>query len=265
MPLGYRHPSCLNSRIEFYEEYGKKAENTSGKKWYPWVTDHIKSENNDRILEVGCGSGNLWVDGNWASRPAEEVHITDISDRMVKKARESIGDKIKSLNYEIVDVANIPFPNNYFDVVIANHILHLVEDINKSIKEIKRVLKPTGSFYSTTKHHHNFVGVKNILKEIGIGEDVEQMNKYSINNAGRRLSRHFSDVYQELYLEKYYISKKDIDALVYFAGSKWSLSLEQRHTLRSRLLDQMVTRENATKSDEAIMFKKYLAIMEAKL
>jgi len=43
-----------------------------------------------------------------------------------------------------VDIQNIPFTDNSFNIVIANHVLEHIPDYKKAIQEIKRVLKPGG-------------------------------------------------------------------------------------------------------------------------
>ena len=43
-----------------------------------------------------------------------------------------------------LDVTNIDLPDNQYDVVICNHVLEHVNDVNKAFSEIKRILKPCG-------------------------------------------------------------------------------------------------------------------------
>jgi SAM-dependent methyltransferase len=43
-----------------------------------------------------------------------------------------------------VDVTDIPFPDDHFDVLVCNHVLEHVPDDGKAMREISRVLKPTG-------------------------------------------------------------------------------------------------------------------------
>lgn len=49
-----------------------------------------------------------------------------------------------------MDSQNIPFENNMFQVVITNHMLFYVNNMNRSFSEIHRVLSEDGIFYYTT-------------------------------------------------------------------------------------------------------------------
>jgi SAM-dependent methyltransferase len=58
---------------------------------------------------------------------------------------EYIDGDINSANARnTIDITNINFNNNYFDIIICSHILGHVPDEKKAIKEMYRVLKPNG-------------------------------------------------------------------------------------------------------------------------
>ena len=46
---------------------------------------------------------------------------------------------------EIIDIQNIPYEDNYFDLIYCSHILEHVPDDRKAIQELYRVLKPGGT------------------------------------------------------------------------------------------------------------------------
>lgn len=49
-----------------------------------------------------------------------------------------------SMNVEAIDIQNIPYSDNTFDIVICNHVLEHVVDVQKSMMEIHRVIKADG-------------------------------------------------------------------------------------------------------------------------
>ena len=94
------------------------------------------------MLETGCGDGRLWVDNikNVEKLKNIKITVTDISEGMVNDARRNIGNGM--FDYGVADCMNLPFDDNSFDCVIANHVIFYCEEPGKAFKEIKRVLKP---------------------------------------------------------------------------------------------------------------------------
>jgi SAM-dependent methyltransferase len=69
---------------------------------------------------------------------------------MLQEAQEHLGASSRSFTYELVDAQSIPYPNDYFDAVIANHMLYHVRDRARALSEIRRVLRPGGRFFAAT-------------------------------------------------------------------------------------------------------------------
>lgn len=85
-----------------------------------------------RILDVGCGTGIISE-----LYPDLDIIGIDISPGMLRF------NKGKWLQ---ASVERIPFPENSFDFVICRSLLHHLPDVHKGLAEIKRVLKPGGTF-----------------------------------------------------------------------------------------------------------------------
>ena len=75
------------------------------------------------MLETGCGDGRLWVDNirNVEKLKNIKITVTDISEGMVNDARRNIGNGM--FDYGVADCMNLPFDDNSFDCVIANHVI----------------------------------------------------------------------------------------------------------------------------------------------
>lgn len=86
------------------------------------------------VLDVGCGIGNGL---NYLKSHGKDVKGIDVSEWAVNKSKE------RGFDVQVSSITNIPFPDNYFDLVTTTDVLeHLyIEDIKKSIKEIIRVSK----------------------------------------------------------------------------------------------------------------------------
>lgn len=110
------------------------------------------------ILDIGCGDGR-------GSLPMAREDITvigvDISKGMVRKAidcaeKEGRGNP---LFYFVADAENLPFRNDAFDVCIGYGMLHHLPQPGNALREISRVLKPSGRFYGLENNRSIFRNV----------------------------------------------------------------------------------------------------------
>ena len=97
------------------------------------------------MLDLGCGVG---FDACVAARlagPEGRVVGVDITPGMVTRAWEfSMVLPFRNLSFQVASAEKLPFPPQFFDVVISNGVLNLVIDKDKAAEEIFRVLKPSG-------------------------------------------------------------------------------------------------------------------------
>ena len=92
---------------------------------------------NSKVLDVGCGKGFLMFD-ILKVRSDLQIYGLDISSYAIENSKEEIRDNIVLGNSN-----NLPWPDNYFDLVISITTLHNLYnfDLFKSLKEIERVAK----------------------------------------------------------------------------------------------------------------------------
>jgi ubiquinone/menaquinone biosynthesis C-methylase UbiE len=99
----------------------------------------------DRALELGCGSGFFLLNLIQAG-VARRGSVTDLSPGMVKVAvrnGEALGLDIDG---RVADAEGIPYDDNTFDLVVGHAVLHHIPDVELSLREVVRVLKPGGRF-----------------------------------------------------------------------------------------------------------------------
>lgn len=105
-----------------------------------------------RVLEFGCGLGNLSFQ---LSEFAENVNSIDISDVAIEKAAKIAAEKgINNISFSVMNAESLKFPDNCFDIVCGKSILHHL-DLKLSYSEIARVLKPDGKAYFVEPLGHN--------------------------------------------------------------------------------------------------------------
>lgn len=102
-------------------------------------------KNYDTLLDVGCGTGFYFP---VLMEYFDYLIGTDISNKMLLELQKEL---IQKNNYQNIDLVNcageaLPFKDNMFDVVFSIDVIHHLRDIDITIKEMHRVLKPGGFF-----------------------------------------------------------------------------------------------------------------------
>lgn len=101
-----------------------------------------------RVLDLGCGFGvytRLIHDMG-----ASYVVGIDASTKMIDAAEESRGNR--NIVYDVIPADRINFPDDSFDIVISNLVLHYIEDIHSLFANINKILLKDGYFIFSTEH-----------------------------------------------------------------------------------------------------------------
>jgi|GEM_PF-3204856 len=145
----------IKRNIQLHEEEAKEYEEDNPDIFNQWESERINSNleeimdkietgsSKTRVLDAGCGTGNILR--KLLDQVDEAIGI-DISDDMLEVARRKTDE---SRNCQLVrgKVSDLPFPDNYFDLVTAYSLFHHLPEFENPISEISRVLKPGGIFY----------------------------------------------------------------------------------------------------------------------
>jgi trans-aconitate methyltransferase len=102
------------------------------------LLDLLEAKPDERILDVGCGTGHLTA--KIAATGAHVVGI-DASSNMVQQARENYS----SLQFEVMDAREILF-DEPFDAVFSNATLHWIKEPSRVAAGIAKALRPSGRF-----------------------------------------------------------------------------------------------------------------------
>jgi len=109
-------------------------------------------KNGERILDVGTGSGFLAIGFAKKMRTGKVVGIdvwmpmgggTSMRNAIRNAEIEGVSDKVI---FKVADARKIPYPNDYFDRVVASFMIHIIRGWEKAVSEMVRVLKPGGIF-----------------------------------------------------------------------------------------------------------------------
>ena len=114
-------------------------------KMYELICPVVKDKT---VLEVATGTGLI---ARHIVKAAAHIEATDASPEMITEARR--GNCSAKLHFSVQDMFSLPYAGNSFDVVIVSNALHIVPQPEKSLREIKRVLKDDGVLIAPTFTH----------------------------------------------------------------------------------------------------------------
>ncbi len=143
-PDWYQSDAGLRTRIETHRLYSRVKE-----LWADWLLSLTEWRGDERVLDVGCGSGALLLPA--AQRVPRGLAVgLDYSQAMVERCQMEARAQGLRLGLTRGTALRLPFPAASFDVVMANHMLYHVPDISAALAEAHRVLKPDGLFIAAT-------------------------------------------------------------------------------------------------------------------
>ncbi|GAB6167374.1 hypothetical protein JCM19992_33740 [Thermostilla marina] len=154
------------------------------------------------LIDVGCGTGQLAVE--LARRSEFTIHGLDIDPEMQPRfektvRRAGLSDRIC---FVLGDAQQMPFPDDFADVIVSRGTLIFIPDIAKFLREVDRVLKPTGVafvggryLYAPQAHKISTERLRKIVEQSGVkgAEVIEQRGQWVkiVGPKAPEAARHF--------------------------------------------------------------------------
>ncbi len=138
-------------------------------KCYKGIAEKIKDyvTEDDIVLECACGTGLLTVP---MAQKCKKLIATDYSVGMLRQTKKKVA-KYSNTKVGKASILELPFQDDRFDVVVAANVIHLLDEPEKAISELKRVCKPGGKIILPTyinKEKKNAVIVAKLLSVFGV-------------------------------------------------------------------------------------------------
>ncbi|UCG70662.1 MAG: class I SAM-dependent methyltransferase [Thermoplasmata archaeon] len=144
------------------------------------LASYVKSH--DRILEVGCGTGDITF---FLSSRCKEAIGVDISLEMIAEAnRKKEEQGIRNVKFYEGDAYNLPFPSASFDKLFVVNALQTMKEPDSAIREGERVLRNNCEFLSITYcfGDSGFVENLKLIKWILIYGKPKYWHNFTIDN-----------------------------------------------------------------------------------
>lgn len=122
--------------------------NESHEKLAQWGVSHLNIEDDEIVLDIGCGGGINVKRFNKMS-PNGKVYGLDYSEVSVEKSSDLNESEIKEGKVEIIQgsVSELPFEDESFDLITGFETIYFWPNFVEDLKEVNRVLKSDGTFF----------------------------------------------------------------------------------------------------------------------
>lgn len=230
----YATANNLNIRISIHDKYS-----TNNMGFGNWIVSNFRIDKGMRVSELGCGTGDIWKNRATLIGTCSKLILSDFSEAMVEATKRNIG-KFDNVEYKIIDIQEIPYEDESFDIVIANMMLYHVPDIDRGVSEVRRILKRNGHFYCATYGEHGIIEyLSKILSEYGVEGN---MNKnFTLQNGYEILSKTFFKVEKLEYIDSLAITNiDDMVEYIYSLSSMTSLNNVPKQVIKDILMNNTI-------------------------
>jgi ubiquinone/menaquinone biosynthesis C-methylase UbiE len=250
----YKDSSKLDARVKLHQRFS-----TNEYGWFRWMFDTLlKLPADARILELGCGHGLLWkenvgrIPSNW------DITLSDLSPGMLDSAWRNLVVIGRSFKFKEIDAQEIPFDDETFDAVIANHMLYHVPDKPKALGEIKRVLKPNGVLFATTIGRNHLKEMADWIRKVNPKGDFGSFgSSFNLENGLEQLNLFFPQVTVSRYPDS--LKVREVKPIIAFIRSTMHVAETQEDEFENLAFEL----EQELKEKGSIFIQKDSGLFEA--
>jgi len=148
---------ALVKRVATHTKYGNVELND-------WIFDKLDIQNNDNILDIGCGFGKQTI-------PFIEKGCSVTAIDASAPAVDSLLKRVKSskLNAIVCEFDNIDFlPNDHFNKVISSYAFYYSVDREDLLNKIEKSMRTKSSIFICGPSQQNNLEIKKLLHDIGV-------------------------------------------------------------------------------------------------
>lgn len=229
----YATTGNLRTRISIHSKYSTNPQGFGN-----WIFSQYHIAPGSRVLELGCGTGEMWRGRDDLIASLKELVLSDFSPAMVAESEKNVGHHA-NLAYRCIDIQQIPYAAESFDMVIANMMLYHVPDFDRALTEVRRVLKPDGVFYCATYGENGIIFyLSQLLAPYGLEDSLNK--NFTLQNGKEILKRHFSHVERRDYPDSLAVTNlDDMVDYIYSLSSMTALSTVPKANIRQLLQAHM--------------------------
>lgn len=138
-------------------------------RFFPFCADrlvqHLDLKSGEKVLDVATGTGAVATAAAQAVSPAGRVTGIDLSEGMLEKAQSNARKMgLNNLDFHCMDAEALEFRSGYFDAACSSFGIFFLADMNKALRQWRRVLRPGGRLLFTCFGPEAFQPMSEILR-----------------------------------------------------------------------------------------------------
>ncbi|WP_286171038.1 class I SAM-dependent methyltransferase [Lentibacillus populi] len=150
------------------------------------IMEYLGVNSGDTVADLGAGNGYFTIP---IAKNAEKVYAVDIEPKMLEMLKENAGEEqLDNIQYVESDLDHIKLDDESVNKVIVAFVMHEVPNVDRTLAEINRILKPEGQMLlldweaieteSGPPLHHRISSNEmiNILERNGFDTEVVPLN-----------------------------------------------------------------------------------------
>jgi len=186
---------CKKVNNDAYKSLGFSAQREyPNEEFLRFLGRNYKGETNKKFLELGSGScSNLWA----VAKMGFDAYGIDLADECIELGHKMLEKWGTKANLSAMDMTKLDFKDNEFDCVFDVFSMYSInyDGFEKCIKEISRILKPGGRFFS----YHPSTGSDAFINYF----PAEKIDEYTLNEIKREDSPYYPHKCPFRFVEKY--------------------------------------------------------------
>lgn len=243
--------NALQKRIMINESLGTKDINT-------WIMNNLDIQNNQSILDLGCGSGKQLIPIIKLTRNTGKYFGIDISDQAIndikaKLIENDLNDNVKLINIDIDNIHTLIYSVS-FDRILGSYSLYYTRDAYKLINNLWSLLNENGVLFYCGPSRENNKELKIFLDTIKRNENEKHsFASYFMEETSIGLVKNIFNNYETTHFENI-ITFDSVDSLYTF----WS-----SHNLYDELIDEEfrdAAKHYFSKNNQFITVKRVIGI-----
>ena len=246
----YLDSSNLEKRIRIHDY------STATEEWMEWVFHKMELKSGMTVLELGCGTGLLWLKNIHKLPQGIHLVLTDRSEGMLQETKENLApykelldERNITIEYSVMDANDLNLKPKMYDAIIANHMLYHVKNRDACLQTIAKALKPDGAFFCSTVGDTHMKEMHKLVADFDARIEMPSAHftvAFRLENAISQLEKHFSAIERHDHENDLIVDDANViyDYIDSYPGNAHFILLQRGDELRE-MLQSRIEKEGA--------------------